>query len=134
SPHNDYHFPFISKSAFSHFGLSMDEIQYDAVQVLLDKIEPSDSEEFFKSVEECRLNHQPWHHEFRVNIPQGQRWMRGIATVEPGEDGLVNFYGRVADITEDRNRDEARKLSEQRYQFALDASTKGVWDLNMVTN
>src|SRR5690606_32861692 len=82
SPHNDYHFPFISKSAFSHFGLSMDEIQYDAVQVLLDKIEPSDSEEFFKSVEECRLNHQPWHHEFRVNIPQGQRWMRGIATVE----------------------------------------------------
>ncbi len=134
SPCGTYSFPFISKSAFSHFGLSSHEIEDDAINVLTNKVDPDDRAAFFSSLEHCRSKLVSWSHEFRVRLPQGRRWMRGFASVEAGAEGEVNFYGRIVDITEDKTQENVRRLSEERYQFALEASTKGVWDLDLVTD
>jgi PAS domain S-box-containing protein len=134
SPQGDIHFPYLSDSAVNHFELTTEEIKSDALQVFRAKIVQEDIAAIRSSMHLAIANMQTWLVDFRCNLPaRGIKWFRLKATIERDGDGHV-FYGRVHDNTENRIQALKLKISEERYQFALEASSEGIWDLDINTN
>lgn len=132
---NNYTFPLVSKSADEIFELSAVDFNNDIKFIVYDRIIPQDRELFFQSLVKARKEIKPWEIEFRAVLPKkGMRWFRVSSKTESSTNGNVIFYGHVSDITELKDKEEKLKISEERFQFALDASTVGIWDWDMVTN
>jgi len=132
---NNYTFPLVSKSADEIFELSAVDFNNDIKFIVYDRIIPQDRELFFQSLVKARKEIKPWEIEFRAVLPKkGMRWFRVSSKTESSANGNVIFYGHVSDITELKDKEEKLKISEERFQFALDASTVGIWDWDMVTN
>ena len=132
---NNYTFPLVSKSADEIFELSAVDFNNDIKFIVYDRIIPQDRELFFQSLVKARKEIKPWEIEFRAVLPKkGMRWFRVSSKTESSVNGNVIFYGHVSDITELKDKEEKLKISEERFQFALDASTVGIWDWDMVTN
>ncbi|MCC9016895.1 MULTISPECIES: PAS domain-containing protein [Flavobacterium] len=132
---NRYTFPLVSKSADDIFELSVKEFTNDIKLVIYDRIFPQDRDVFFQSLVKARKEAKPWNVEFRAVLPKkGMRWFKVSAKTEQSADGCVSFFGHVSDITELKDKEEKLRISEERFQFALEASTAGIWDWDMVTN
>ncbi|KFF05036.1 sensor histidine kinase [Flavobacterium reichenbachii] len=132
---NNYSFPLVSKSVDDIFELDVNEFTNEIIYIIYDRIFPQDRELFFKSLVKARKELQPWDLEFRAILPvKGLRWFKVAAKTESSSDGRVSFNGHVSDITELKDKEERLRISEERFQFALDASTVGIWDWDMVTN
>jgi len=132
---NNYTFPLVSKSADEIFELSAADFNNDIKFIVYDRILPQDRELFFQSLVKARKEIRPWEIEFRATLPKkGIRWFRVSSKTESSTNGSVIFYGHVSDITELKDKEEKLRISEERFQFALDASTAGIWDWDMVTN
>lgn len=128
-------FPFLSKSVLTHFDLSPDEKHEDAYKILKSRIFPDDFEAFHHSVQKSTSELTEWNHEFRAQLPtQGLKWYKGFAMVERDDNGTVNFFGKITDISTFKLQELQLKLSEQRFLFALEASSEGIWDLDVATN
>jgi len=127
-------FTFLSKSVITHFDLTQAEKTDDAFSVLKRKILPEDFGAFLQSIQDAKNETSKWTHEFRAQLPKrGLRWYKGVANVETAENGTVSFYGKVTDITEYKEQELELKLSEERFLFALQASSEGIWDLDVKT-
>lgn len=126
----NYKFPFISESAIEFFHLSKSTLR-NTTQTIKRIILPEHWDTFFESVEKARENLQSWSNEFEVCVAGSKRWMRGVANLERTAEGSTVFYGRLIDITDVKAKEIQERLAEQRVQFALEASTKGVWDLDL---
>ncbi|MDQ1167306.1 PAS domain-containing protein [Flavobacterium sp. SORGH_AS_0622] len=132
---NNYSFPLVSKSADEIFELSALDFTDDIKFIIYDRIVPQDRDYFFQSLVKARREIKPWEIEFRAVLPKkGIRWFKITSKTESTIDGKVIFYGHVSDITELKDKEEKLRISEERFQFALDASTAGIWDWDMVTN
>ncbi|MBW1654000.1 PAS domain-containing protein [Flavobacterium quisquiliarum] len=132
---NNYSFPLVSKSADEIFELSATDFTDDIKVVIYNRIVAQDREFFFQSLVKARKEIKPWEIEFRAMLPKkGIRWFKIAAKTELTMDGNVIFYGHVSDITDLKDKEEKLRISEERFQFALDASTAGIWDWDMVTN
>lgn len=132
-PTGTMQFPFISRSAFEYFKISESEYTDDPREIISRRIAPEESEAIFNSISISQLGVIPWSQEFSILQNDKRRWVRGHANVELESDGCVIFYGRLADITAHRIQQNELKISEERYQFAMEASIKGVWDLDLRT-
>lgn len=76
-----------------------------------------------------------WNHEFRANLPQkGLKWYKGFAMLEKDEQNTVHFFGKITDISSFKLQELQLKISEQRFSFALEASSEGIWDLDVKAN
>lgn len=132
---NNYSFPLVSKSADEIFEFTASEFNNDIKFVIYERVFPQDRELFFQSLVKARREVQPWDIEFRAVLPKkGLRWFKISAKTEQSSDDSVSFYGHVSDITDLKDKEEKLRISEERFQFALDASTAGIWDWDMVTN
>lgn len=132
---NNYSFPLVSKSADDIFELTVEEFTNEIKFIIYDRILLQDRELFFQSLVKARKEIKPWEVEFRALLPKkGIRWFKVSSKTESLPGGEVVFYGHVSDITELKDKEEKLRISEERFQFALDASTAGVWDWDMVTN
>ncbi|OYU81992.1 MAG: histidine kinase [Flavobacterium sp. BFFFF1] len=128
-------FPFLSESVINHFELTDEEIGHYTIDVLKSKIVPEDFDRFMDAVAHAKTHMQHLLFEFRCNLPvKGIRWFRARATVEKDCKGGFVFYGRVNDSTDNRIQALKLKISEERYQFALEASSEGIWDFDVRTN
>lgn len=132
---NTYSMPFVSHSAMEIYGFEKDYLEHDAGVVITDRILKEDVKGFLKSVLKSRDTLTRWNHEYRVLLPKkGIRWLKGSAKPEALEDGSVVFYGRIADVTANKEQELRLILSEKRFEFALEASMGGVWDWNLQNN
>jgi PAS domain S-box-containing protein len=127
-------FPFLSKSVITHFDLTPEEKNKPAFEILKSKIIPEDFTLFMLTIYQAKKEMKSWEHEFRAILPiRGLRWYKGVATIESEENGDVNFFGKITDITVYKEQELRLKLSEERYLFALEASSEGIWDLDVST-
>ena len=127
-------FPFLSHSVITDFNLTEEEKNGDAFMVLKSKINQDDFKLFLETIHQSKKEMKPWSHEFRsVHPVKGERWYKGVANVELENNGTYNFIGKITDVTDNKIQELKLKLSEERFQFALEASTKGVWDLDVLT-
>ncbi|MBF4492717.1 PAS domain-containing protein [Flavobacterium sp. MR2016-29] len=132
---NNYSFPLVSKSVEDVFELSVSDFKNDIFPIIYNRIFPQDQELFFQSLVKARREIKPWEIEFRAILPKkGLRWFKVCCKTELSPKGSVSFFGHVSDITHLKEKEEKLQISEERFQFALDASTVGIWDWDMVTN
>lgn len=132
---NTYSMPFVSHSAMEIYGFEKDYLEHDAGVIITDRILKEDVKGFLKSVLRSKKTLKRWNHEYRVFLPKkGIRWLKGSAKPEALEDGSVVFYGRITDITANKEQELRLILSEKRFEFALEASMGGVWDWNLENN
>jgi PAS domain S-box-containing protein len=132
---NNYSFPLVSKSADEIFEFTASEFNNDIKFIIYERVFLQDREAFFQSLVKARKEIKPWDIEFRAVLPKKDlRWFKISAKTEQSDDGKVSFYGHVSDITDLKDKEEKLRISEERFQFALDASTAGIWDWDMVTN
>ena len=132
---NQYSFPLVSRSVDEIFELAIDKFTDDIKLIIYERILPQDRDMFFQSLVKARKEIKPWEIEFRAVLPKkGLRWFRVSAKTELSDGDKVSFFGHVSDITELKDKEEKLRISEERFQFALDASTVGIWDWDMVTN
>ena len=57
-----------------------------------------------------------------------------ITAIKDMNEDITGFLGIATDISQVLATKEALRQSEQRWEFALDGSSNGVWDWNMITN
>ena len=60
--------------------------------------------------------------------------MRIEATPKATENDETIFYGLLSDITTIKEQEIQLRVADERYHFAVQASDRGVWDWDMVTN
>lgn len=84
---------------------------------------------------DSRNNQKRWDLEFRVLLPKkGLCWLKIASKTELQPGGSVVFYGSILDITDFKKQQMQLEISEERFRFAMEASTSGVWDWDLRTN
>lgn len=131
SPTGDLSSPFLNKAVINYFELSRQELRnFDLSQ----RIVADDFQELLSSIQSLDKNTDFWSYEFRAILPtKGLRWFKAVANVERDIYNYISLYGRISDITEEKQRDIELKISEERFQFAMEASSNGIWDLDLRT-
>ena len=117
-------------------GFSAEEFM-SAPNLLLSIIHPDDRESFNKHQEcLCDTFQEARHITFRIITKDG--YLRWIAhSCQPVYNSQGQFLGRRAsnhNITREKLIEEQINLSEERLRLALDASSDGAWDRNLITN
>jgi PAS domain S-box-containing protein len=64
----------------------------------------------------------------------GYKWLRIDATPKKNEYDEVIFYGLISDITVVKEQEIRLRVADERYHFAVQASDRGVWDWDLITN
>ena len=134
--HSDgtYTVPFVTEAIENIFGCSAEDINRD-FRHIADVLYPPDARHVLSSIETSARDLANWHCEFRVQVPgRDIRWLLGQSLPERLPDGGTVWHGFVTDITERKEAEDALRLSEERWQFALEGSGDGVWDWNAQTN
>jgi len=106
--HADGHasMPFASDGIWGMWEHRPEDVRQNA-EVLMARLHPEDRVAFEVSIDLSAEQLAPWHHEFRVLLPQqGLRWRLGDAMPERLPDGSVLWHGFISDISE-------RKASEE---------------------
>lgn len=135
APDNTYLFPLVSKSVNDFFELSSNHFVDSDKFLVVDRIFEADRLTFFQSLVNAKRNITRWDFEFRVLLPEkGLRWLKVSSKPELYPDGNIAFYGRISDVTDLKDQESKLKISEERFKFALEASTAGVWDWDLTTN
>ncbi len=135
TPDNTYSFPLISKAVEDLFEIPVDDFSNSSKFLIYEKVVLSDRKMFFNTLMNAKRNLVPWEIEFRVKLPiKGKRWLKVTSKPERSDDGRVIFCGRISDITDAKKQELRLRISEERFQFALDASTVGIWDWDMIEN
>ncbi|HEY9645147.1 MAG TPA: PAS domain S-box protein [Chroococcidiopsis sp.] len=84
---------------------------------------PDDRPHFEQSVETSARTGQPWNWEGRIITPSGAvKWIQGFSRPEFQPNGDLLWDGVFVDITERKQIEEERRLSDARYKAMLDAS------------
>jgi diguanylate cyclase (GGDEF)-like protein/PAS domain S-box-containing protein len=127
--HSDGHFtmPFASEGVWSIWEHSPQAVREDA-GVLMKRVHPEDRAAFQVTIDLSAEQLTPWHHEFRVILPQqGQRWRLGDAMPERLADGSILWHGFITDITD-------RKASEEHtHRLAYFDALTGLPNRRMLT-
>ena len=125
-----YKILFLSESVNHLFEYDGSEIDENTNLFFRERILFEDLPGFRERLELSRATLTHWCHEFRVRLPiKGLRWMRLSAKPELQENGSIQFYGRISDITEQKEQEQQLQISEERYKFALKAASEGIWGL-----
>nr|WP_315224463.1 PAS domain-containing protein [uncultured Flavobacterium sp.] len=131
----NYSLPFVSKSVREIFELNDEDFLKNTELMLHGRIFHLDKQRFFDSFLASKKELVTWEMEFRVVLPEkGLRWFKIMATPEKTAEDSVVFLGHVSDVSDLKEHELQLKISEERFKFALEASTAGIWDWNLVTN
>jgi PAS domain S-box-containing protein len=124
-----YSITYVSESVSEVYELTAEQILKTPDVLLKERIVDEDKPVIIEALQQSKSTLKTTTVEFKMNLPvKGLRWMKLIARPEKHSNGVINFYGRVADITEQKVQEQKMQKSQERYQFALQAASEGVWD------
>jgi PAS domain S-box-containing protein len=124
---------FCSESVNDLLEMTAETFKRDPDVFICHRIVPEDRLTFLKKMEISKKKRLRYTHEFRVSLPEkGLRWLRITGKPERNPDKTVSFYSRVSDITDFKVQQEKMQLAEQRFEYAMKASSEGVWDIDLI--
>ena len=110
--------PFISESCRTMYGREPREIQ-DRPQLMMECVHPDDQPGFAEAIYHAKQTLSPLHWQGRHILPSGEiRWVRFDSRPERMPDGGVICDGIIVDVTDEEERKEALRQSEQRFRLA----------------
>jgi PAS domain S-box-containing protein len=135
SSDNHFHIPLVSKSIYEMFELTNTFIPDTVLPFFYNRIYKDDKIKVLRYWIDSKKNQKRWDLEFRVLLPKkGLCWFKITAKTELQPDSSVVFYGSFMDITHFKEQEHQVKISEERFRFAMEATTSGVWDWDLRTD
>lgn len=126
---------FLSKPIEILNEFSINEFLEDSYNLSNYKIYEPDLKMFLDSYEKAISSHEKWEIDFRLLMPEsGYKWIRIDATPKRNDNNEIVFYGLISDITIVKEQEIRLKVADERYHFAVQASDRGVWDWDLITN
>ncbi|MGM0982193.1 MAG: sensor domain-containing diguanylate cyclase [Pseudomonadota bacterium] len=107
-PRGGLEFLYFSDGLRALAGLSAGSVM-DRADALLERVHGEDRETLVTSLAQSAVSLQPWELEFRLDTPDGLRWLEGRASPTRRGDGIILWDGLLLCIT-------SRKQEEQRTQ------------------
>lgn len=131
----EVHLEFISKPVEFLYQFSIEEILEDSYKFAKYRIYESDLKVFKETFNVAVETKAKWEVDFRFLLPDSSyKWIRIEATPKATENDDTIFYGLLSDITTIKEQEIQLRVADERYHFAVQASDRGVWDWDMVTN
>lgn len=135
TPERAIHLEFISKPVEFLYQFSIEEILEDSYKFAKYRIYESDLKVFKETFNVAVETKAKWEVDFRFLLPDSSyKWIRIEATPKATENDDTIFYGLLSDITTIKEQEIQLRVADERYHFAVQASDRGVWDWDMVTN
>jgi signal transduction histidine kinase len=126
---------FLSKPIEFLDEFSINEFLEDSYKLSNYKIYEPDFKGFMESYEKAITINEKWEIDFRLLMPEsGYKWIRIDATPKKKDNNEIVFYGLISDITIVKEQEIRLKVADERYHFAVQASDRGVWDWDLITN
>jgi diguanylate cyclase (GGDEF)-like protein/PAS domain S-box-containing protein len=103
-------FPFASEAFADIYGVAPDEVR-DNAEAIRRMVHPDDRERFFATLHASAEKLELWRVEYRICRPKGSiKWLLVEAMPEMDE-GIVTWYGFIADITAARANEEELRIA-----------------------
>lgn len=135
STENDYDMPFISDSTYEMFEILSSDMFTTTILSVYNQIHEEDRNEVKQSLINSIKRGKNWNSVFRVQLlTKGLCWFKVTSKRETNSDGSVTLYGRITDITDLKDQELKFQISEERFKFAMETSTSGIWDWNLKTD
>jgi len=126
---------FLSKPIEFLNEFSINEFLEDSYKLSNYKIYEPDLKGFLDSYEKAITSNEKWEIDFRLLLPEsGYKWIRIDATPKKNDNNEVVFYGLISDVTVVKEQEIRLKVADERYHFAVQASDRGVWDWDLITD
>jgi PAS domain-containing protein/two-component sensor histidine kinase len=126
---------FLSKPIEFLDEFSINEFLEDSYKLSNYKIYEPDLKGFLESYERAITSNEKWEIDFRLLMPEsGYKWIRIDATPKKNDNDEIVFYGLISDITIVKEQEIRLRVADERYHFAVQASDRGVWDWDLITN
>jgi len=133
TPDNELYFNYLNKSILTFFEVSDFDLKSNPKNIINERLHLDDRDLFFDSLYDAKRRLSSWNCEFRVKKNNKIQWFKVDSNVENYFDGNTVFYCNLTNITGIRKREILVQEAVTRYQFALEASKKGIWDYNLKT-
>lgn len=113
--------PFISNGIFDLIHITAAECIAD-IEVIFRQIPPYAIDAMETSIQNSMIHLQPWLHEFPIDTPSGQKWLRGNAIPQQETDGTIRWHGVMVDITHHKEMEASLHTLNRRLEFLLSSS------------
>ena len=131
SPNGQVSFPFVSEGVRLLHETTPEEIMKQGDRIL-EYIHEDDIERFLESIMISKETMNNWRLDYRVRLPKrGVRWLKGNSKPVKLEDGSVLWHGYTADITDDKNAEQALIDSEEQVRTILAYAPSAIIALDM---
>ena len=121
-------FSYISPKLRDYFDIDPSEMEK-----VMNMIHPDDSERWRKSIDEANKSGNPWEFEGRLLYPDGNiKWWRGTSIMSAKTDKGRIYNGIMVDITQMVKTRNALEKSNERYNYAVRATSDAIWDWDIV--
>ena len=109
-------FPFASDALLDLFGVAPEEVVDSAAKVR-ELLHPDDEARFFASLHASAENVAPWRIEYRIRRHDGSvKWVLVDAVPERSDDGVIVWYGSIADVTEAKAMEEELRIAAATFE------------------
>ncbi len=123
--------PYTNAALEQVYGLSLEAVRRDA-QPLFDAIDPGDRTRVAQSIARSARTLTPWREEFRICNPRiGTRWLAAHALPSREQDGGTLWHGFAADITPEKEAQQALVESEERYRTLVQTAFDWIWEVDL---
>lgn len=130
-----YTFVYVSENINEMYSLTPEQLLRDTDILFRERIVPEDKQVIMDKLEHSKNTGELWDPEYRVMVPgKGLKWHKLTAKPERQPGGSIEFFGRIADITDLKEQELKLRKSEERIKFALDAASEGIWDADLKTD
>jgi PAS domain S-box-containing protein len=128
---------YYSDSLKKLYGYSGDELA-DRIEAWMDMIHPDDRERIETAIEEHVRSNDPYYEStYRIREKNGSyKWIlaRGLLISRDAEGKPLRMIGTHTDITEQVNTEEQLRISNDRYQNVILATSDIIWDWDLQDN